>query len=189
MDGTEVIAWEEDPDRGRLVIRASDGAAWEVAPFAPEAEGLGLGSTLDGEKRAALSFAAERKAVAKDAMRLLGRRFYSRRRLRTRLLGKGHSTMAVDAVLDGLLQQGLLDDRRFAQAWCRDQLIRRPVGARWLRSGLRDQGVDETAIDDAIAEVLNQEEEEEAVDESSIVDDDKEDTVEEALESLKPEEE
>ncbi len=159
---TEVVAWEEDPDGGRLTIRASDGAAWEVAPFAPEVEGLGPGAKLDAAKREALDFAAQRKAIAKEALRLLDRRFYSRRRLRLRLIQKGHSAEAVDAVVDQLVGQGLLDDRRFAQAFCRDQLARRPVGRRWLRSGLRDQGVAEEAIEEALAEVLPPEQEEEA---------------------------
>jgi len=158
----EVVAWEEDPERGRLTIRASDGTTWEVAPSAPEVGELGLGSPVDDAVRRALDAAASRKAVARDAMRLLGRRFYSRRRLRLRLLQKDHPEAAVEAVLDELAAQGLLDDCRFAAAWCRDQLARRPVGARWLRSGLRDQGVDDGAIDEALAELLPPEREEEA---------------------------
>jgi SOS response regulatory protein OraA/RecX len=68
----------------------------------------------------------------------------------------------VESVLRQLVEQNLLDDARFAQAWCREQLRRKPVGRRWLRSGLRDQGIPEDSIEEALDAALSREEEEEA---------------------------
>lgn len=158
----EVVGWDEDPEAGRLTLKTSDGATFEVAPSAPELEGLGLGSRLDPDILRALRFAADRKQAAREALRLLDRRFYSRRRLRLRLLRSEHPQPAVEAVLEQLVQQGLLDDARFAEAWCNDQLRRKPVGRRWLKSGLRDQGVDELAIESALDRCLPPEGEAEA---------------------------
>jgi regulatory protein len=155
----EVIGWDEDPQAGRLTITTSDGATYEVAPSAPEIAALAIGVRLDLEALDGLGQAAARKATAKEALRLLDRRFYSRSRLRLRLLQKDLDPAAVEAVLDQLMEQGLLDDVRFAEAWSRDQLRRKPVGRLYLRSGLRDQGVAEAAIESALEVCLPPEEE------------------------------
>ncbi len=143
----ELTGWEEDAQAGTITIHTSDGATYEVAPSAHELQGLSVGKRLTSEVVYGLEFAAARKRVAKAALKLLDRRFYSSSRLRSRLCQKDFPHEAVDAVLQQLAEQGLLDDRRFAESWCRDQLARKPVGPRWLRSGLHDQGVTSEAID------------------------------------------
>jgi len=143
----ELTGWDEDAQAGTITVLTSDGATYEVAPSAHELLGLSIGQRLTSEQVYGLQFAAARKRVAKAALKLLDRRFYSSSRLRSRLRQKDFSPEAVDAVLQQLTEQGLLDDRRFAESWCRDQLARRPVGPRWLRSGLHDQGVTPEAID------------------------------------------
>lgn len=143
----ELTGWEEDAQAGTITVRTSDGATYEVAPSAHELQGLRVGQRLSSEVVYGLQFAAARKRAAKAALKLLDRRFYSSSRLRSRLCQKDFPQEAVDAVLEQLAQQGLLDDRRFAESWCRDQLARKPVGPRWLRSGLHDQGVTSEAID------------------------------------------
>ncbi len=157
-----MVGWDEDSNAGRLTLTTSDGATYEVAPSAPELSEIAIGSRLDPASMDALRFAAARKAAAKKAMALLDRRFYSRRRLRLRLLQAEHAELAVERVLDQLVEQGVLDDARFAEAWCRDQLRRKPVGRRWLKSGLRGQGVDDAATEAALDACLPREEEEEA---------------------------
>lgn len=158
----DLTGWDEDSRAGSITVHTSDGAIFEVAPSAPELKGLALGSPLSAQQLAALGFAATRKQVAKSALKLLNRRFYSSSRLRTRLVQRDFPPDAVDAVLGELARQGLLDDRRFAQAWCHDQLVRRPVGPRWLRSGLRGQGVADDAIEDALASLFSGDREREA---------------------------
>jgi regulatory protein len=50
-----------------------------------------------------------------SAIRLLGRRDYSRSELRRKLMGKGFSAGEVDGVLTQFDTRGLLDDRKLAQ--------------------------------------------------------------------------
>jgi regulatory protein len=161
-DRIRLTGREEDLQAGRLLLTTSDGATWEVAPSAPEARGLEVGDALDAPALDGLRFAAGRKAAAREALERLGRRFHSARRLRLRLLQSGHEEAAVDAVVAQLLEQGVLDDVRFAEAWCRDQLARKPVGRRWLQSGLHDHGVSEEALAAALDACLPPEAEEDA---------------------------
>jgi regulatory protein len=158
----ELTAWDEDAQAGTITVHTSDGATYEVAPSAQELQGLSVGRRLTSDELDGLRFAATRKSVAKAALKLLDRRFYSSARLRSRLFQKDFPAEAVDAVLDQLAEQGLLDDRRFAESWCRDQLARRPVGPRWLRSGLHDQGVAPEAIDFVLDALFPQGREKEA---------------------------
>ncbi|HKI83782.1 MAG TPA: RecX family transcriptional regulator, partial [Candidatus Krumholzibacteria bacterium] len=122
----EVTGWEEDARAGTITVHTSDGATYEVAPSAQELQGLSVGQHLSDDALYGLRFAAARKGVARAALKLLDRRFYSSSRLRSRLRQKDFPQEAVDAVLQQLTEQGLLDDRRFAESWCRDQLARRP---------------------------------------------------------------
>lgn len=145
----------EDPGGKILRLALSDGAVYEVAPDAPEAKDLSQGDAVDARRRAGLEAAAERKRLAREVFRLLDRRAYAVGRLRGRLLERGFSEAAVAAVLADFVEQGLLDDGAFSRGFCRDQLRRRPVGRRWLRHRLRQEGVAEEDVEAALDEVLD----------------------------------
>ena len=127
--------------RGELKIRLSDGGEFALAPDAPEARGLSPGIVVSAAQRAELEEAAVRKQIARHAMRLLDRRAYPRSALRRKLLESTDRVQAVDAVLGACEDQGLIDDRQYARAWCAHQLRRKAVGRRWLRRGLLNLGV------------------------------------------------
>ncbi len=141
VDSEVVRALIHDEVGNCLTVGLSDGATFEVAPDAPEAADLVVGGSVGAERRAALELAAERKTAARSALELLARRAYPRDGLRTKLLGRGLSEPAVDAVLEQCERQGLVDDLHFAMLYCRDQIRRRPVGRRWLRSQLRQKSI------------------------------------------------
>jgi regulatory protein len=75
------------------------------------------------------------------AERILGLRDHGREELRRKLLARGYDPGAVDEVLDGLSERGLLDDSRFAREFARQSLekghgelyVRVKLGARGLR--------------------------------------------------------
>lgn len=140
-DVLHVVAVARDPRTQALLITLSDGAVLATAPQAPEASDLRPGDAVDAACLAALRAAAQRKGAAQRAMRLLGRRRYSRHRLEDKLREAGEADAAVESIVRSLVEQGLLDDVAFARAYCRDQLARRPVGRAWLLRGLRAQGV------------------------------------------------
>jgi regulatory protein len=155
----EVIQRVEDAEGMLLELALSDGAIFAMAPDAPEAANLAVGDRVGEEARAGLQAAADRKTVAREVFRLLDRRVYSRARLAQKLLERGHAAPAIDAVLSQFETEGLVDDRAFSRSYCRDQLRQRPVGRRWLRHRLRQQGVDESDIAVVLDEVLDRDRE------------------------------
>jgi len=71
------------------------------------------------------------------------------RYLRRRTLGEN----GIEAVAERLESAGLLDDRAFAQYWVENRERFRPRGPRALRYELRDKGVSEAIIEEAVATV------------------------------------
>ncbi len=76
----------------------------------------------------------------------LGRRELTGRQLRDRLLRRGCDGAAVDAALDRLTREGLLDDRRAARAFARTEARLKHRGPQRIQRALEQRGVDrETA--------------------------------------------
>jgi len=143
-----------------LHIMLENGATYEVAPSAPEFGPWQVGDRLDAQAQLALHRADERKRVAKAALRLLGRKSYPSAGLREKLVARGLAEVAVDAVIAQLHETGLLNDVRYAEAYARTQLSRRPVSRRWLSAKLVAKGVDSALAWQGIEAVLPAAEEE-----------------------------
>ena len=75
-------------------------------------------------------------------------------RLRGKLLDEDYLPEAVEAVLEAMHEQGVHSDRRYAEAWCRDCLLSRTVGRRYLESKLRGAGIAPDLARQAAADAL-----------------------------------
>jgi regulatory protein len=84
--------------------------------------------------------------VEADALALLARREHSRLELARKLAARRHEDDAVEAVLDGLTEQGLLSDARMAEAYVEERL-RKGFGPLRVRRELRERGVSDALID------------------------------------------
>ena len=89
--------------------------------------------------------------AATVALRLLRYRPRSEHELRQRLLEKEHPADAVDEALDRVRVWGLIDDADFAAEWVRGRRRRRGRSRGALERELRDKGVAEGHIADAVA--------------------------------------
>lgn len=89
--------------------------------------------------------------LRRRAMDLLARREHSRRELRDKMLARIEAVTGIDGVLDRLEQEGLLSDRRFAEAFVRSR-IGRGQGPVRIRQELRQRGVDEITAAQALEE-------------------------------------
>jgi len=109
---------------------------------------------LDDElERAALDYLARYAASRRGVERVLTRRIAKRARHGGGDAGDAHAAMT--RVLDRLAAQGLLDDRRFAEARARSLLARgRSTAA--IRAALRDKGVDPARADAAVAGLVEE---------------------------------
>lgn len=90
------------------------------------------------------------------ALRLLAIRGRTVSEMKERLLKKGFLPEEVEETLHRLLEQGYLNDHRFALDWIRGRLARAPVGRQRIASELKAKGVGEAAIRRALMEVYAQ---------------------------------
>ncbi|BCL74843.1 regulatory protein RecX [Jeongeupia sp. HS-3] len=90
------------------------------------------------------------------ALGYLARREYARLELRQKLLPHADGDEAsLDAILDDFVSRGWLSDARFAEQWAHFRSQR--YGPQRLRAELRQKGVDDNLIDDALANVSDDE--------------------------------
>lgn len=85
------------------------------------------------------------------ALRLLGRRDYTTHELRERLLAREHPADDVDAALDSLRTDGLLDDRRVAASHVRIATSVKGRGRLRIARELEARGLDRALVQEALA--------------------------------------
>jgi regulatory protein len=94
---------------------------------------------------------AEHRAVYLLARAEQFRRGLERKLLGNKLSGKGLPASAVNIALNHLEAEGLLSDRRYADAWMRQRVRRHPEGPRSLSAALASRGVGREASWEALA--------------------------------------
>jgi len=88
---------------------------------------------------------ADQSAIRQAALRHLARREYSRAELADKLARKGYAEQAIVPVLADLVQQRLLSDERFTEAYVRYR-SNMGYGPRRIEQELRQRGVAEDLI-------------------------------------------
>ncbi|MQA85918.1 MAG: RecX family transcriptional regulator [Streptosporangiales bacterium] len=91
-------------------------------------------------------------------LRLLAHAPRTRAQLAEALRRRGVPDETVEHVLGRFAEVGLIDDEAFARAWVQSRHMGRGLARRALAVELRQRGVDEPTVDEAVAE-LDQEEE------------------------------
>lgn len=86
------------------------------------------------------------RSIREVAMDYLSRREHTRHELLQKLLVKDFDFDEVDAALSRLVEQGLLSDERFTEAYVRQRSLR-GIGPLKIRAELRQKGVAEQVID------------------------------------------
>jgi regulatory protein len=94
---------------------------------------------------------AELRSVKESALRMLTAREHSTFELKRKLAARGHGRGAVERVVEGLADRALVSDRRFVEAFVRTR-IERGHGPIRIRAMLRERGVDDELIDDAVTQ-------------------------------------
>lgn len=89
------------------------------------------------------------KSLRERAMDLLARREHSHHELYQKLLQKGFDSDDIEAALERLLSDGLLDDGRFAEGYTRYR-VQAGFGPIRISQELRERGIDDRVIQDLI---------------------------------------
>ena len=83
------------------------------------------------------------------AIRLLTAREHSRKELQGKLASRGFERERIDAVLEELARKGLQSDSRFAEGYV-EVRVRKGSGPLRIRAELRERGIDEQIVDNAL---------------------------------------
>jgi len=84
------------------------------------------------------------------ALFLLARAEHSRKLLEAKLLKRGYEAKTIEAALDRLESQSLLNDMRYAETWASFRMRRRGEGAALLVAGLVKRGIDRETAAEAV---------------------------------------
>lgn len=112
-----------------------------------------VGQVLSDEKIAQLKDSDEREAAYQRAIRFLNYRPRTENEIRKNLLKHNVPETVIDDVVQRLQRAGMLDDKRFADAWVENRADLHPRSRRALAYELKQRGVDQQLIQQSLAQV------------------------------------
>jgi regulatory protein len=118
---------------------------------------LKVGQVISDEKIAELKAADDREVTLQRTLNFLNYRARSVTEVRRYLEGRRCSEETIAYVLERLQNNGLLNDESFAGAWVENRTEFRPRSKRALRMELRQKGIADETIENAIAGVDEEE--------------------------------
>ena len=139
----------------RRSIFVDDEFAFGVAEETYLRYSLFVGRTLEESEIDEIGIFDEGYRAKLIAMALLDRRLRSIAEIREHLAKKEFPLRAVESTLKYLEDFGEIDDARFAAAYINDRLLKRKIAPGRLRSELRQKGVASEIIDEALAELVD----------------------------------
>ncbi len=97
----------------------------------------------------------EKSEAYQIAIRFIKYRPRSVLEVRRKLLEKGYSKELSDEIIGRLLEEGILDDTVFAEAWARERLSGRNFGRKKVDIELRKKGIDQEVIKNILEEITS----------------------------------
>ncbi|GIV64763.1 MAG: regulatory protein RecX [Bellilinea sp.] len=111
---------------------------------------LQVGQVLSEEKIRSLQQEETREAAYQRALHYLSFRPRSEAEVRRKLLEKGFDQLLVEEIIERLRAERWLGDSEFARLWTENRTTFRPRSRRLLRFELRQKGVSEDHIEEAL---------------------------------------
>jgi regulatory protein len=148
MAGTITALKAQQKNKDRVNVYIDGRFAFGLAAI--EAARLRRGQQLSDDEIATLQVRDTAHQAHEAALRYLDYRPRSVREMRLHLQGKSVEPDVIDEVVERLSDVGLLDDHAFARYWIENRRDFRPRGQRALRMELRQKGVPDDIIDEAL---------------------------------------
>ena len=114
---------------------------------------LQVGQTLDEGKIAELQAEDARERAMQQAMLFLSYRARSEKEIRENLSKHEIPKAVIEDTIERLRQNGLANDKNFADVWIENRSTFRPRGRRALALELRQKGIDDPTIESALEDV------------------------------------
>jgi regulatory protein len=137
---------------GRLELSLSNKEKFVLDPFQYKSHELELGAEISQEVYQSFFSEKTLSQCRKKASDLLFRRLHSRGELRRKLRDKQEfSFTLIDQVLEEMESYGYLDDRRFAELYCKE-LTKKGFGPRIVSQKMRMRGLEASLVREIIQE-------------------------------------
>ena len=149
---TDIIPDPREPDLCR--IKSGRHLVGRIRRGDVEHMRLAVGMPLGPDTLAELEVCQQRAALRLRAIRSLSRAAASRQRLAARIATHAASTEELEAVLDELAADGLLDDEATATRIAEEKLRAGPIGARALSATPRRRGFEPALVEQIVATLL-----------------------------------
>lgn len=147
----KITAIEPQKNRNRVNIHLDGEFAFGLDRFV--AAWLKAGDELSAEKIARLQADDSIERAYQQAMLFLSYRVRSEKEIRQNLRKHDIPDEVIEHTLVRLREGGLANDNQFARAWVENRNIFRPRSRRVLASELRQKGLDDEAVQSAVAGV------------------------------------
>ncbi len=152
---TGLKATQRDADRVGVYVDGKYLLALNMADVARL--GLCVGMKWEGGIAEEAEVAKGYGKAYKQAVNRLGRRMMSEGMMRDKLRALKHEDVVIDAVIDKLLELGLLDDLKFGRALVHHSHLGKPTGPAMVKSRLWGKGLKAGLIDQLIGEMKEEE--------------------------------
>ncbi|MDL5054583.1 RecX family transcriptional regulator [Oscillatoria laete-virens NRMC-F 0139] len=152
MSGGTITAIEvQKRNRKRVNVYIDDEYAFSLS--LDEAAKLHRNQHLTDAEVQALRDGDEVQRATDAAAHFLASRPRSEREIRRRLSEKDFPEPVIEAALERLTTLGYVDDQAFAAFWVRDRMMFKPASPRALRYELKQKGVADSIIAEALADL------------------------------------
>jgi len=118
---------------------------------------LQVGQEISDEKIAQLQAEDSHEVAYQRALRFINYRPRTRSEVEKKLNELDFPQETIDYVLSRLTESGILNDENFAQMWVENRAAMKPRGKRALVYELRQRGIDQKTIDQAITSIDEEE--------------------------------
>ncbi|HEX7057882.1 MAG TPA: RecX family transcriptional regulator [Bacilli bacterium] len=137
----------------QYLIMADDGQSFTIHEDLLVRFGLSKGKLLSREQIEQLLSENSAHAAYRLALRFIGIRQRSAREVRKKLTEKQYTTAIIDQVIAKLTGQGFLNDRAYAENVSEQRMLVQKKGRRWVANELRQKGVGNALIQEALNKI------------------------------------
>ena len=147
-------------------IELSDGSVFSFSIFYLPQSCINLldcdnveGREISDEEAESFYFSSACLRAEKKALQLIARAEQNTFKLKQKLGKQGHDSKCVKAVIERLVEHGILDDSRYAALWLESRISLQAVSPLRLRTGLSSRGIGQDIIKPLLKEFLDEEKE------------------------------
>jgi len=150
----KITAIEPQKNRNRVNIHLDGEFAFGLARIT--AAWLKVGDVLSDEKVTELRTKDEGEQALQQALLFLSYRARSEKEIRQNLLKHEYTEATIEQTIEKLRESRLANDTEFAKTWVENRSTFRPRSRRVLTMELRQKGLDEETVKNAVADVDEQ---------------------------------